>query len=63
VGTELTSPLSTAGFVNEQSTLMRSDPMTSGGRVQLVDIIFRRKTGWLGRADWQLEKYCVKPMR
>ena len=34
-GTEVTSPLSTVGVVNEQSTLMRSDIMTLGGRVQL----------------------------
>jgi len=32
VGTEVTSP-STLGLANEQSTSMRSDPMTSGGRV------------------------------
>jgi len=30
-GTEVTSPPSTTGVVNEQSTPMRSDPMTSGG--------------------------------
>jgi len=35
VGTEVTSPPSTAGLANEQSTPMRSDPMTLGGRVQL----------------------------
>ena len=34
-GTEVTSPSSTAGLVNEPSTPMRSDPMTLGGRVQL----------------------------
>ena len=34
-GTEVTSPPSTAGVSNDQSTPMRSDPMTSGGRVQL----------------------------
>ena len=34
-GTEVTSPPSTAGLVNEQSTPMRSNPMTSGGWVQL----------------------------
>jgi len=34
-GTEVTSPPSTLGLANEQSTPMRSDPMTSGGRVQL----------------------------
>ena len=34
-GTEVTSPPSTAGVVNDQSTPMRSDPMTSEGRVQL----------------------------
>jgi len=28
VGTEVTSPLSMVGLVNEQSTPMRSDPMT-----------------------------------
>ena len=34
-GTEVTSPPNIAGLANEQSTLMRSDPMTSGGQVQL----------------------------
>ena len=34
-GTEVTSPPNTAGLANEQSTPMRSDLMTSGGRVQL----------------------------
>jgi len=34
-GVEATSPPSTLGLANEQSTPMRSDPMTSGGRVQL----------------------------
>jgi len=34
-GTEVTSPPSTLGLANEQSTPMRSDLMTSGGRVQL----------------------------
>jgi len=37
-GTEVTSPPSTAGLVNEQSTLMRSDPMTSGGWVSSTQI-------------------------
>ena len=32
---EVTSPPSTARVVNEQSTPMRSDPMTLGGWVQL----------------------------
>jgi len=32
-GTEVASPPSTLGLANEQSTPMRSDPMTSGGRV------------------------------
>jgi len=31
VGTEVTSPPSTTGLANEQSTPMRSHPMTSGG--------------------------------
>ena len=35
VGTEATSPPSTLGLTNEQSTPMRSDPMNSGGWVQL----------------------------
>jgi len=34
-GTEATSPPSTLGLTNEQSTLMRSNPMTLGGQVQL----------------------------
>ena len=34
-GTEATSPLSILGLTNEQCTLMRSNPMTSGGWVQL----------------------------
>ena len=34
-GTKATSPPSTLGLTNEQSTPMRSDPMTSGGQVQL----------------------------
>jgi hypothetical protein len=34
-GTEVTSHLSMEGVSNGQSTPMRSDPMTSGGRVQL----------------------------
>ena len=34
-GIEVTSPPNTLGFANEQSTPMRSDPMTSGGWVQL----------------------------
>jgi len=34
-GTEVTSPPSTLSLANEQSTPMRSDPMTSEGRVQL----------------------------
>jgi len=32
-GTEVTSPPSTLGLANKQSTPMRSDPMISGGRV------------------------------
>jgi hypothetical protein len=32
-GTEFTSPPSTLGLANEQSTPMRSDPMTSRGQV------------------------------
>jgi len=35
VGTEVTSPPSTARLVNEQSTPMTSDPMTPGGQVPL----------------------------
>jgi len=35
VGIEVTSPPSTAGLANEQSTPMRSDQMTLVGRVQL----------------------------
>jgi len=34
-GTEATSPPSTLGLTNEQSTPMRPNPTTSGGRVQL----------------------------
>jgi len=34
-GIEATSPPSTLGLTNEQSTPMRSNPMTSAGRVQL----------------------------
>jgi len=34
-GTEVTSPPNTAGVSNDQSTPMRSDPMPSGGQVQL----------------------------
>ena len=34
-GIEATSPPSTLGLTNEQSTLMRPNPTTSGGRVQL----------------------------
>ena len=34
-GTEVTSPPSTLGLANEQSTPMRSGPMTLGGQVQL----------------------------
>jgi len=34
-GAESTSPPSTLGLTNEQSTPMRSNPTTSGGRVQL----------------------------
>jgi len=34
-GIEVTSPPSTTGVSNDQSTPMRSDLMTSGGRVQL----------------------------
>ena len=35
-GTEVTSPLSTLGMTNGQSTPMRTDPATSEGRVQLT---------------------------
>jgi hypothetical protein len=35
VGTEVTSPLVSAGLPNIQSTSIRSDPVLSGGRVQL----------------------------
>jgi hypothetical protein len=35
VGTEVMSPPSTVSLSNDQSTLMRSDPMTLGGCVQL----------------------------
>ena len=41
VGTKATSPPSTLGLTNEQSTPMRSDPMTSGGRVQLNTAVFQ----------------------
>jgi len=34
-GTQATSPPSTIGLTNEQSTPMRPNPMTLGGRVQL----------------------------
>jgi len=34
-GTEVTSPPTMAGVPNDQSAPMRSDPMASGGRVQL----------------------------
>jgi len=34
-GTEVTSPPNLVGVPNDQSTPMRSDPMPSGGRVQL----------------------------
>ena len=46
VGTEVTSPPSTLGLANEQSTPMRSDPMTSGGRVQLnTDLLASAMSG------------------
>jgi hypothetical protein len=35
VGTKVTSPLVSVGLPNIQSTLIRSDPVLSGGRVQL----------------------------
>jgi hypothetical protein len=35
VVTEVTSPPASAGLPNVQSTLIRSDPVLSGGRVQL----------------------------
>jgi hypothetical protein len=38
VGTEVTSPPALAGLPNVQSTPIRSDPVLSGGRVQLNTI-------------------------
>ena len=45
-GTEVTSPPSTLGLANEQSTPMRSDPMTSGGRIQLNTDLWYASTHW-----------------
>ena len=51
VGTEATSPPSTLGLTDEQSTLMRPNLMTSGGHVH-VDTIF----GHVPRDQWSIDR-------
>jgi len=47
-GTEATSPPGTLGLTNEQSTLMRSDLMNSGRRVQLnIDLSASAMSGYV----------------
>jgi len=54
VGTKVTSPLVSASLPNVQSTLVRSDPVLSGGRLQLYTDLSVSAMSWLVSQNSQI---------